>query len=313
MESSYALVWRCWTFSFTVFPAHLCILWWNRIASSTSSPSVPRTASPKKLVDPSTILTSRDTTVVDIAFEHPPRSTDGGFHKWVYPKMDGLLWKILFKIGWFRGTPILGNLHIYISNLDDSGSRDPLGSQLALVITVLHPAISDIHQAWALSMWWGESRNLSIHASSCICLCMLYFYSSMAYTPRLNTQHAHTYIWIRYKHIIYQSHIYIWYIYIYNKYYVINIERNRWVITVLYCTSLLYSSVTYLFRSNKEPPWTLVFQSKPSLPYGSSAMPCSCLRMWLVCVAGGYGFSGTGPLELPWGKQMGHAAHLSWV
>ena len=124
---------------------------------------------------------------------------------------------------------------------------------------------------------------------------------------------AHVYMNQIYKHIIYQSHIYIWYIYIYNKYYVIKIERNRWVITVLYCTSLLYSSVTYLFRSNKEPPWTLVFQSKPSLPYGSSAMPCSCLRMWLVCVAGGYGFSGTGPLELPWGKQMGHAAHLSWV
>ena len=36
-----------------------------------------------------------------------------GFHKWGYPKMDGLQWKIPLKM-MIKGTPIAGNLHIFI-------------------------------------------------------------------------------------------------------------------------------------------------------------------------------------------------------
>ena len=38
----------------------------------------------------------------------------GGFQTWGIPKMDVLEWNIHLYDGWFRGTPISGNLHIYI-------------------------------------------------------------------------------------------------------------------------------------------------------------------------------------------------------
>ena len=42
--------------------------------------------------------------------------TYGDFHKWGYPKMDGIYWKIPSKRGCFRGSPIFGNPHIHIGN-----------------------------------------------------------------------------------------------------------------------------------------------------------------------------------------------------
>ena len=40
----------------------------------------------------------------------------GGFHKWRYPKIDGLEWKIPSRNGWLGGAPILGNLHVITRN-----------------------------------------------------------------------------------------------------------------------------------------------------------------------------------------------------
>ena len=37
----------------------------------------------------------------------------GGFHKWGYPQ-TGLLWKLPSINGWFGGTPISGNLHLWL-------------------------------------------------------------------------------------------------------------------------------------------------------------------------------------------------------
>ena len=36
-----------------------------------------------------------------------------GVHQWGYPQMDSLQLKIPLKLGWFGGTPISGNLHLF--------------------------------------------------------------------------------------------------------------------------------------------------------------------------------------------------------
>ena len=41
-----------------------------------------------------------------------PASWASGFHKWGYPQMDALVENLFIK-AWFRGTPILGNLHVF--------------------------------------------------------------------------------------------------------------------------------------------------------------------------------------------------------
>ena len=71
----------------------------------------------------------------------------GWFQKWGYPKKDGLQWKTLLN-GWFGGTPIFGNTHLFIySNIldlpltqDSSGKqrfrlRFPLLKNVILVVT----------------------------------------------------------------------------------------------------------------------------------------------------------------------------------
>ena len=49
----------------------------------------------------------------------------GGFHKWVYPKTDRLQWKVPNKNGWFKGTPIFGNLYVKMDHLRGKTSFHP--------------------------------------------------------------------------------------------------------------------------------------------------------------------------------------------
>ena len=54
----------------------------------------------------------------------------GGFHKWGYPKMDGWKGKIPLKFGWFRGSPISGNLHFSASATPILSSSNLQGAQI---------------------------------------------------------------------------------------------------------------------------------------------------------------------------------------
>ena len=52
-------------------------------------------------------------TLIPRTYPHPI----GAFQKWGYPKMDGLSWKMPWKMPLNGGSPILGNLHINLNGL----------------------------------------------------------------------------------------------------------------------------------------------------------------------------------------------------
>ena len=68
---------------------------------------------------------------------------NGGFHKWWYPKMDGLWWKMSNQKGWFGGTPILGNLQVNASTCNPNGPLNIFES--CQPVTDLRPSGSSLH------------------------------------------------------------------------------------------------------------------------------------------------------------------------
>ena len=88
----------------------------------------------------------------------------GGFHKLGIPKINGLKWKIPPKLGWFGGTPISGNFHIYILYVDLKSGRpaDIWGSPLILVLFFPHVFVGvlpcRLTMSWCQALgkpWWN--------------------------------------------------------------------------------------------------------------------------------------------------------------